>query len=107
MNYKFLRVNIIAYIYVLLFNLKFNEDNDDCKSMCKKNKQLDNVALVKELLQLFLMNKKFCVWLWFKNQGGNNFGDYHIIGFKDNGSFNLVSEIFNHLMDFMMSIDYS
>jgi len=55
----------------------------------EKNKQLDNVALVKGVIAIvFNEQKTFAYGYGLKNQGGNNFGDYHIIGFKDNGSFN-------------------
>ena len=55
----------------------------------EKNKKLDNVALVKGVIAIvFNEQKTFAYGYGLKNQGGNNFGDYHIIGFKDNGSFN-------------------
>ena len=54
----------------------------------KKSEQLDNVALVQGVIAIvFNEQKNFAYGYGLKIQGGNNFGDFHIIGCKDNGSF--------------------
>ena len=54
----------------------------------KKSEQLDNVALVQGVIAIvFNEQKTFAYGYGLKIQGGNNFGDYHIIGCKDSTSF--------------------
>ena len=54
----------------------------------EKNKKLENVAILKGVIAIvFNEQKTFAYGYGLKNQGGNDFGDYHIIGCKDNDSF--------------------
>ena len=54
----------------------------------EKNKKLENVAILKGVIAIvFNEQKTFAYGYGLKNQGGNDFGDFHIIGCKDNDSF--------------------
>ena len=54
----------------------------------EKNKKLENVAILKGVIAIvFNEQKTFAYGYGLKSQGGNDFGDYHIIGCKDNDSF--------------------
>jgi hypothetical protein len=69
--------------------MKNNSTNIILRGCFEKHKSLDSLYLTKaSIVLIFNDDFSYAYGVGIKDQGGGNFGDYHIIGSNDNGSWN-------------------